>query len=445
ELPLTGPATVATTEAPNDINQQYRVTIPGEWIVSGVSITVRVDPNNVFGETDKSNNDVIVTPTVGRASVLAVTHVPIVANARTGTPRNINTAMTQIWPLKGVDATTRAAYTYTGTLGSNGTGWSNLLEQLYLTRQTDMSRRNYLGWLNFGGGGGGGVLGLGFVGIGAALSRDGMSSGVGTAVHELGHNMGREHSPCGGAQNADPQYPVANARLDTQGWDYVSNRVIQPTQAHDVMAYCDPQWVSNYVYTRVQQFLEARPASASLGPGLVASPYIAVSGRISGDDVSISPATLIVSSEKPELEGAANYTLTLYGEKTFSVPFATARVADFDEQHFAVLAPAVNGLFAIEVSRGGQVLARRLAGPQRPPQTAAVKKVTGGVEVEWDASAFPYAALAHFGEGGRTTLALQLEGGRAFVSTEGLTGAGDFEVSLSDGVQSQRLMVGISR
>jgi len=436
-LNLTGPATAPTADNANDLNQQFRVTVPAAWITAGLRITVRVDPQNALGETDEGNNESVLTPTVGRGSVLAVTHVPIVQSGRTGTVRTIDTAMKQVWPVKAIDAQTRAAYTYGGTVSATGQGWSPLLEQLALLRQSDGSRRNYLGWLNLSGFGG--VSGLGFLGIGAALARDGSMSGVGTAIHELGHNMGREHAPCGGAGGPDPGYPVAGGRLDVQGWDYVGQRLLQPASYTDVMGYCDPSWISNYNYTRVQQFLESRPQSPSQ-PGLVSSPYIQVSGRFAAGQVTLSPLSIIETPATPDWEGGP-YTLTLYGERTVSVPFGTAQVADLDEQHFALLIPLVKDVYAVEVSRAGQVLARRLAGPARPPQQAVVKPVLGGVEVSWDAAAFRYASLSHLGSGTHTTLALQLEGGRAFVSTLGLEDGGAFEVSLSDGVQSQRLVV----
>ncbi len=438
ELTLTGPATVPTADNANDLNQQFRVVVPAAWVGGGLNVTVRVDPQNRLGESNETNNEQVLVPTVGKGSVLAVSHVPIVQSARTGTPRLIDTGMKQTWPLKGLDNQTRAAYTFSGTVSANGAGWDTLLQQLMQTRQSDGSRRNYLGWLNLGGGFGG-VAGLGYVGLGAALARDGQQTGVGTAVHELGHNMGREHAPCGGASGADPQYPVAGARLDVQGWDYVSQRLILPTAAYDVMSYCDPQWVSNFNYVRVQQFLEARPALQSL-QGAVASPYIQLGGRVTGDEVELNPISLIETHALPENEGG-EYTVTLYGERTVTVPFGTARIADLEQQHFALLVPAVKGLYGVEVSRGGKLLARKVAGPVRPQQQATVKPVEGGVELSWDSAAFRYASLSHVDADSHTTLSLFLEGGRAFVSTQGLEDGGAFEVSLSDGVQSQRLVV----
>ncbi|MBK7863113.1 MAG: hypothetical protein IPJ65_31785 [Archangiaceae bacterium] len=433
EAMLTGPATAPTAESANDLTQQWRTTLPGAWLAAGVQLSVQVDPANRLGESNETNNTLSLTPTVGLGSVLPVTHVPIVQSGRTGTPRQIEPAMKQIWPLKGVDQKTRAAYTFSGTIAANGAGWDDLLEQLATIRQSDGSRRNYLGWLSVGFGSG--VAGLGYVGIGAALTRD---DEVSTSVHELGHNLGREHAPCGGAAGADRNYPVANARLDVQGFDPVSGRLVAAAQAFDVMSYCDPAWVSQYNYKAVQAWLESHPVTATTA---VTAARVVVAGRLSRGQVTLQPLTVIEAPADGELE-AGEYTLTLHGEQPVSVPFAMSRVADgLDDAHFSLLLPVVPGLYAATVSQHGKVLATRVAGPQQPAQQASVRAVPGGVELRWNAAAFAYASVAHLGDGGRTTLTLWAEGGRAFVSTEGLEGGGAFEVSLSDGVQSQRLLL----
>lgn len=434
ELNLTGPGVAPTAENPADLSQQWRATLPAAWVGLGLSLRIRVDPSNLMGETNETNNEVISAPVIGAGNVLPVTHVPIIQSGRTGTPRQIEQAMKQIWPLKGVDSKVRAAYTFNGTISATGGGWDTLLDQLAQVRQNDGSRRDYLGWISVGFGSG--VAGLGYVGLGAALTRD---DEVGTSVHELGHNMGRDHAPCGGASGTDRNYPVANAHLDLQGFDFVSSRVISATQSYDVMSYCDPIWVSNYNYRAVQTWLESHPVSSSAP--ITSAPRIVVSGQLQKGRVTLHPLTLIEGPADSEVE-PGDYTLTLHGEQTVRIPFAVNRVADgLDDAHFSLLVPPVPGLYAAEISLGGQQVALRVAGIAKPAQKASVRRVSGGVELSWDAAAFPYASLAHLGDEGHTTLTLWAEGGKAFVSTRGLADGGAFEVSLSDGVQSQRLVL----
>lgn len=75
-----------------------------------------------------------------------------------------------------------------------------------------------------------------------------------TIVHEVGHNHGRSHAPCGDPAGPDPAYPYAGATLTTRGFDIVRGTVIDPQAIApeftmpptDFMSYCWPQWWSDY-------------------------------------------------------------------------------------------------------------------------------------------------------------------------------------------------------
>jgi hypothetical protein len=74
-----------------------------------------------------------------------------------------------------------------------------------------------------------------------------------TAPHEIGHAHGLEHSPGCGAAQADPSFPyVTNgkATLGWVGWDKQQStlKFFDPAKYYDIMAYCTPTWVSDYVY-----------------------------------------------------------------------------------------------------------------------------------------------------------------------------------------------------
>lgn len=72
--------------------------------------------------------------------------------------------------------------------------------------------------------------------------------GVGTFAHELGHNHGRNHAPCGGASGTDSSYPHSGAYIGTWGYDFLTGELIDPTEYRDFMSYCGPEWVSDYSY-----------------------------------------------------------------------------------------------------------------------------------------------------------------------------------------------------
>jgi hypothetical protein len=75
------------------------------------------------------------------------------------------------------------------------------------------------------------------------------SYGANTFAHELGHNLGRDHSPC--ATSGDQDYPHPGAVIGRWGYDSVGGVLKAPTEFRDVMSYCEPNWVSDYTYQGV--------------------------------------------------------------------------------------------------------------------------------------------------------------------------------------------------
>jgi hypothetical protein len=78
-----------------------------------------------------------------------------------------------------------------------------------------------------------------------------LGSASGTFVHEVGHNQGRPHAPCGGPDGPDPNYPYANARIGAWGFDIVGQQFKNPNNYVDYMSYCNPDWVSDYNYSLI--------------------------------------------------------------------------------------------------------------------------------------------------------------------------------------------------
>ncbi len=75
-----------------------------------------------------------------------------------------------------------------------------------------------------------------------------------TFVHEIGHTQGRAHSPCD-APGADNDYPYPDADIGIWGFDTINNLYYSPTSRKDYMSYCNPVWVSDYVYLQVYPFI----------------------------------------------------------------------------------------------------------------------------------------------------------------------------------------------
>lgn len=96
--------------------------------------------------------------------------------------------------------------------------------------------------------------------------------------HELGHTFGREHigSGCGEGKD-DKEYPFEKGQLSDEDADFVGFDIgdqalglpmaaLAGVKWHDVMSYCERQWLSSYTYAAILKRLKAE---AKLGAGPV--------------------------------------------------------------------------------------------------------------------------------------------------------------------------------
>jgi hypothetical protein len=99
--------------------------------------------------------------------------------------------------------------------------------------------------------------------------------------HEIGHTFGRFHPGSGcGESSDDPHFPYPNGQLAASDATYcgfdvgdaslgISPAALPATQWHDVMTYCQRQWLSAYTYDGIRTRLGAEDAlAAGPAPGL---------------------------------------------------------------------------------------------------------------------------------------------------------------------------------
>lgn len=105
--------------------------------------------------------------------------------------------------------------------------------------------------------------------------------------HELGHTLGRKHPGACGESMDDPAYPFTAGQLSDADNAFVGFDVGDPAyglpmtalpgiQWHDVMTYCDRQWLSSYTYQGIWTRLVAEDA---LSPGPSPGPGPGFAGR----------------------------------------------------------------------------------------------------------------------------------------------------------------------
>ena len=200
------------------------------------------------------------------------------------------------YPASEVEITVRTPWVYASTISANGSGFSQVLNAVTNLRKTDGASADvyYYGALaptssfsSFCGGGC--VTGLSTVvdspstsflraSVGVGFSGD---DSVNTAAHEIGHAHGREHAPCGGAQNTDPDFPYSSGSIGSWGYDIFAKTLLSPTKGHDMMGYCENNWVSDYTYSALFDRIAAlngNPVSGVTGTTSSASAMPAAKG-----------------------------------------------------------------------------------------------------------------------------------------------------------------------
>jgi Peptidase M66 len=432
-LDLSAPAKIPTTDSTTDLTSTYWSLLPKDWIRPGLEVKLEVDTGRSLKESNEANNAQVLKPSVGAGSTLYLMLVPLIENNHAVLTLNaaevekIRTGLMAIWPFADVDIKVREPY----TVKAEGHG----LEELSVLRTADNSKRYYYGFE-------GSCCGVGYVGYPIAVG----NADIRTIRHELGHNLGQLHAPCPGMPDFDANYPDKDGSLRTWGFDPRSNSLMDPSKHFDLMSYCGPDWVSDYMYDRVQTFLEKNPSTASFNANASAD-LLLISGSINAGTLSLEPIQRISGTASAPTAGT--YSLNLEtATGTRQVSFEAHRLThedgtgkNVDKAHFSFTMPdpgtisklsiTENNVVKLEQSATGML---RTQSVQASVQPITVNRLGSSVTVTWDATAYSSVAVAHIApDGTRTTLALGLTGGSATLEL-GALGIGQFEVSASDGL-----------
>ena len=125
-------------------------------------------------------------------------------------------------------------------------------------------------------------------------------------VHELGHNLGLGHAPCGDAGGPDPFFPSTAARIGSWGYDFGRNALVDPT-AYDLMSYCrDPYWISDYHFNKALEHRQTNDGATAVALTVPTEPVRALlvwGGRDQDGVPYLDPA--FVADAVPSLPDAA--------------------------------------------------------------------------------------------------------------------------------------------
>ena len=443
---------LATPQSPSegDLGSSWNLVIYRSLIQPNLSILVDVDPGNTVAEGNEADNSfptngVPLPLDVRTTSAFSVRFVPVMTSGdgRLGnvTASNMGqflTAAMAMHPLAAYDADLHAPYTTTttATLQNDPSVWTTILGEINSLRTAEGNSRAYYGVVNPNYSSG--VVGIGYIGAPVAIGWDKLPSVSGVAAHEWGHNWGRLHAPCGGASSPDPAYPYAGGVTGVYGYDQTAGTVELPTE-HDLMGYCNNEWISDYTYNHVLDFRAAQPAVVS-GLSRAVQPALLVWGRVENGRAVLEPAFRVTTRPSLptvpgpfRLEGRA-----ADGSGLFDLSFSPIGIADLPGagRHFAFAVPLPPDRQArlASLRLEGQGLAATASAVTEEP-TVEVRPLGGGrVSLRWDADRAPMVLVRDAATGQVLSFA---RGGRADIVAPGR----DLSLSLSNRVGSRELRV----
>ncbi|NLE85055.1 MAG: hypothetical protein GX607_01515 [Myxococcales bacterium] len=277
--------TVSASSSEANLASTFNIEVPGELITSSTSYVVEIVE---CGDSPAGTPLAPKYPTDGAAPLAArdvgrlkLVYVPL--NAPNGVTPNVaperlelySSYLASMFPVAGVDHSLGAPLAISGDLQAEGTGWTEALVELRDRHATDNAANDvyYYGlfepsasnYCNRGC-----VAGMGYVPeagnnarhyrVAIGLSR-GSRGDAETMAHEIGHTHGRPHSPCGGPDSPDPNYPHGGGQIGW--WGFEATNTLHAPDRTDIMGYCRDQWVSDYVY----RLLTERVATINGGTG----------------------------------------------------------------------------------------------------------------------------------------------------------------------------------
>ncbi len=452
-LTVAAPSTsVPTAVNEGSITASWNIVVPGALLQPGVTVLADVDPDNVVAEDLETDN---LFPVSGSPRALDVRFVPALAvrfvpvqqgNGLLGNVSDANAAAfltrtRDIHPLNAVSSTTRAPYTTTLNVSSDGTNWSPLLGELRALRTADGASQNYYGVAKVSYSSG--VAGIGYIGAPVSMGWDYLPSASEVMAHELGHNWGRQHAPCGGVGGPDANYPYAGGVIGVFGFNVRLNQLLSSTTA-DLMGYCSPTWISDYTYLAEMSYRGTSTTATTITSASV-QPSLLVWGRIDADgEIELEPAVRLTGrSVLPARAG--NYTVDATdaaGNVIFSVSFDPDQVADesntLDDEHFAFMIPISDAaqarLTTLRVRGKGRSAERSARGSQASVEAAASSASVnangvGRARLQWNATTHPMVVVRDAISGEVLSFA---RGGSADIAAAG----SEVEVVYTDGVRS---------
>jgi hypothetical protein len=460
-----GPAPVSPAPSPAAYTSTFNVLLPDNWLSGQVTMTAEIDTGNAVTEWNEANNTSSLSVSFNAVPPLDLKLVPInYTHTPDGTyfpgyqadEEQLAAYLMKYFPLSAVNISYRsAAIDFAGNL-EQGTEWSKLLSVLADVKNADGSppSQAYYGLVPTRNANGD-FYSRAFAGYGAIgwiRASVGVVEGGGQlAAHELGHNFGRRHAPCGNPAGPDPDYPYPHGSIGKVGLDVLEGRLWTPAEPDwtaDFMSYCWPVWASDYTYRALYE--DQRRFASVMQP----APTEAILVRIAFDsqgvptilpayELSNTPPTRVLKNTRyrqdTEYPQDTEYEIEFVGAAGTVID--TVPVAAFEAEErghasraiSAVLPRPAERVVRLRLRRNGHIVAERALDPLPPaPVPYETAQREDGLAVTWDAPSTPALVRYTTDDGSSwTTLGLDILGGELHVDRAELSGGdGTFEIAL---------------
>ena len=211
---------------------------------------------------------------------------------------------------------------------------SRLLDQTAAIRAMEGNTGHYMGTMS--------GVNLGGRARGSTISYADPRAAV--IAHELGHNFGLPHAPCGGAGGLDPWFPHPRGRIDAWGYanrevrwqegrgSFAEGQLVSP-RFPDLMSYCGPEWISAYNFAKALRFRVQKEATAARTAAPRSRSLLIWGGVDSTGTPYLEPA-FVVHAPASRPAAGSEYGLTgrdSDGNMLFSLNFDMPLVADGGE------------------------------------------------------------------------------------------------------------------
>lgn len=427
------------------LGSTFNVTLPANWLSGTVLITAKITGQAGGSFTQSVTFNMVPTLNVVLVPI-TYTHTPTGVTFPGPNTENISNWMMRAYPLSNMSVTFNPPYAFTGNL-QTGASWEQLLDEVSQLKDDEIgfyTSTIYYAYIDFDCGwfncSTGGIAGIGWIGYRAAVGFDHPSSEVTgqLAGHEIGHNLGRYHAPCG--VSGDVNYPYAGASIGQYGLDGIGGtlELISPSGYVDMMSYCDPVWVSDYTY-------KALYTDQVNNGAFVWAPQeesLLISGSVADDGtVSINPVYILPQAAATPQNGL--YQVELLDEAgniiaTHPVDLMVAEEEGVSARAIRGVVPApgvpVAELRIVEVASGTAVAHRTLSTASMAVNATLAQR-SETATITWGIADVP-ANVRYTANNGQTwtTVGLNVLGGSLDVDLSGLPGGGNgrFQIILAD-------------